>query len=138
MKFTGSIKVTEVNDNVVILSPNSNDVIKFTNKLYLNCLDKIFSLAKDWFESDISKEDIKKSLKKPITANIENNTIDLLCYNENKDVEYVKDNEYDSCELLFKGLHFNGDNFDIVLEITNLNNGTQDSSMDEDEANNET
>ena len=58
--FSGNIKITDINNNLVILSQNNNDIIKFTNKLYLECLDKIFSLAKDWFESEISKEDIKK------------------------------------------------------------------------------
>ena len=61
----------------------------------------------------------------------------MICYTNNN-VDLVKDKEYNNCELLFKGLHFNGDNFDIILEITNISDGTQDSSMDEDEANNET
>ena len=55
MKFTEVLKLP-VNDNVMILSPNNNDVIKFTNQLYLKCLDNVFSLSKDWFD-EISKED---------------------------------------------------------------------------------
>ena len=59
-------------------------------------------------------------MKKPIIANLENNSIDLLCYNDNEDIQIVKDSEYVNCELLFKGLHFNGEIFDIILEIVHM------------------
>ena len=121
-----------IDDNNMILSTENKEIVKFVNKLYLKVIDCIHNKSSDWFENEVSKADVKQSVKNPILANIENNSLDIICnLSESHNGDDDKEFALSKCTLGFNGVIFDGEHFTLLLEINDFEKKDENNSIEE-------
>ena len=98
---------------------NNND-IKVMKQIYDKAVDLVHENTEEWFENKLELADVKNAFVPFIVPDIENNCLGVKC-GLNEDVEYNKDEKYDSVTLKVAGVVLNSNSFKINLVLDKLN-----------------
>lgn len=107
-------------ENYTRISTNNKDVVQFINKLYIKIVDVVFEKSKLWFENETTMQDIKNSVIHPVTPNIEDNSLEIMCRRSN-----ITNEEMNKCLIILSGIEFKNDNFYIILNLENISDNSQ-------------
>ncbi len=96
----------------------SQDYTIWMEKLYLKCIELIYENSTDWFEDELSHEDIESSFISPLKSNIKQGCYDIQCCIEknnmiivDKDGRITNKNNLKNYKIIptihVKGIRFN-------------------------------
>ena len=109
----------------------SQDYTIWMEKLYLKCIELIYENSTDWFEDELSHEDIESSFISPLKSNIKQGCYDIQCCIEknnmiivDKDGRITNKNNLKNYKIIptihVKGIRFNSKNFSLDLSLKSV------------------
>ena len=109
----------------------SQDYTIWMEKLYLKCIELIYENSADWFEDELSHEDIESSFISPLKSNIKQGCYDIQCCIEknnmiivDKDGRITNKNNLKNYKIIptihVKGIRFNSKNFSLDLSLKSV------------------
>jgi len=109
----------------------SQDYTIWMEKLYLKCIELIYENSPDWFEDELSHEDIESSFISPLKSNIKQGCYDIQCCIEknnmiivDKDGRITNKNNLKNYKIIptihVKGIRFNSKNFSLDLSLKSV------------------
>ncbi len=113
------------------ISITSKDYLEWFERFYHDIVDLFHASSKEWFEDELTRNDLECSFVNPLKANIKDNCFDIMCSidehrimitDTNDNMIRIQDmNEQDVIPTFhIKGIKFNSKTFSLEIELNHL------------------
>ena len=120
----------ELSDTICV-SLVSQEYALWMETLYLYCIELVYAKSSDWFEEELSHDDIESSFLSPLKSNIQNSCYDIQCSIEKNNVimvdkegRIVNKNNLKNYKIVptihIKGIQFNSKHFGLDLSLKSV------------------
>jgi len=118
----------DIIDNQVCVSITNQAYALWIESFYRDCIELTYKRSHDWFDDDLTINDIENSFMSPLKSNIKMGCHDVVCsLEESTEVNNINGNNNIIPTILINGIKFNSKHFqlDLILKSVMLEDPPQ-------------